>query len=243
MFVHAGLIHLGFNMWMLISIGSRGERMWGPGRFLLLYFLSGLCSSFIAVAQQPLIPEVGASGALCGLLGAEIVWVLLNGRYLPADIRKRWRFGLIMNVVLIALMGFMPGVSNWGHLGGALTGVAVGVLLNFQRFGPSPWRWLAVPVLAALPVAGWMLIRQYRATSKEWEEAEKAEYAHYYEKPADNAGPPPTTTPASRSSATRRRRRSSTTSRSWTGPSASCSTGSVSGRRCSRRNTCKTWRR
>jgi membrane associated rhomboid family serine protease len=187
MFVHAGAIHLIFNLWMLGSAGWRGERMWGPVRLLLIFFLSGFCSSCIAVAQQPLLPQMGASGALCGLLGAEIVWVLLNGRYLPADLRKQWRFGLVMNFVLIAVMGFLPGVSNWGHAAGAVAGAVVGVLLNFHRFAPSPWRWLAVPLLASLPVFCVMPIDYYRRTSAQWGEVEESDFKDSYKKKSDAA--------------------------------------------------------
>ena len=52
------------------------------------------------------------------------VWVWLNGRYLPRSLEGRWRNHLMIQTVMIVFISFFPGISGWGHLGGAV-GVSV----------------------------------------------------------------------------------------------------------------------
>ena len=73
MFLHASLLHIAFNMLALWWVGTPLERQIGRGRFLLLYFVSGLAGSAGALFQAPLSPTVGASGAIFGLFGAILV--------------------------------------------------------------------------------------------------------------------------------------------------------------------------
>jgi hypothetical protein len=107
------------------------------------------------------------------VLAAEAVWVLLNGRYLPRSLARRARGALVINFVLITFISLIPGVSGAGHLGGALAGGAAALLFNFQRFGPTGWRWLALPALAVLPWGGWAVIERERRTNGAWHEAER----------------------------------------------------------------------
>ncbi len=76
MFIHDGIFHIFFNMWALLILGRDVEVALGRGRFLLLYFLSGLVGGLAYVSTalfQPrnlMIPAVGASGAVFGVMGA-----------------------------------------------------------------------------------------------------------------------------------------------------------------------------
>ena len=72
-FLHAGLIHLGMNMLVLWIVGSPVEQAIGRGRFLALYFVSGLAGSAGALLFDPNAITVGASGAIYGILGAALV--------------------------------------------------------------------------------------------------------------------------------------------------------------------------
>jgi hypothetical protein len=117
--------------------------------------------------MQP-VTLVGASGAICGVLGAEGAWVLLYGRYLPREMARRGRSQLITTLVLMVIISILPGVSGWAHAGGALAGAAAAVLLHFQRFGP---RWFRVPgvlLLALIPLASFYHLQRERATSERW---------------------------------------------------------------------------
>jgi membrane associated rhomboid family serine protease len=168
-FAHGSLLHLGMNMYALFAIGAFAEQTWGRLRFLTIYLLAGWGGSCLAMAYSPGRPVVGASGALCGLLGAVAVWVLFNAKHLPANHGRRvWR-AVVINTLLIAFLSLFPGVSGWGHLGGALTGAAAAVALHLQRFGSPALRWLAPLALLPLPGLGVLLIDRARASSPAWE--------------------------------------------------------------------------
>jgi membrane associated rhomboid family serine protease len=167
-FVHIGLLHIGLNMNFLIQAGEVVEQMWGRVRYLVIYAFAGLGGGCLALAMQPQFLLAGASGALCGVIAAEAVWVLCNGRYLPRSLAARWRGNLMTNAMLIIVISLIPGVSGWCHLGGALTGAAVALVMQVQRFGPSPWRWLVLLALVPLPWLGYGLIQHEQATNPHW---------------------------------------------------------------------------
>src|SRR5205823_601758 len=72
-FLHYGPFHLFLNMLALYWFGSLLEQRIGSGRFLALYLVSGLAGSAGALLWSPLVPTVGASGAIFGILGAGLV--------------------------------------------------------------------------------------------------------------------------------------------------------------------------
>jgi membrane associated rhomboid family serine protease len=147
-FVHMGAVHLVLNMWVLGSIGPPLERALGHFRYIWLYLVSGIGGTVAAVYFHPLVGLAGASGAICGILGGLLAWVWLNRQYLrhSAEMLRN----IVMNVVLIALISFVPGVSGEGHLGGGLVGLALAVPLNFNRFGNAAERWLGLAGAVAL---------------------------------------------------------------------------------------------
>ena len=69
-FVHGGFIHLAVNMWSLFVIGPLVERIYGNWAFAVLYVAAGIGGAIASVAASPVRIGVGASGAICGLLGA-----------------------------------------------------------------------------------------------------------------------------------------------------------------------------
>ncbi len=172
-FVHAGALHILLNMYTLYAAGRFVEQTWGHGRYLVIYLVSGWAGSCFGLAYSPSI-VVGASGALCGILAADGVWIYLNGRHLPRALVRRGRVQFWMNVGLMTFISFLPGISAWGHLAGALAGAATGVVLHFQRFGPLFLR-LAAPI-ALLPLAWYPyeFLQNKRATSRVWRQAEEA---------------------------------------------------------------------
>jgi rhomboid protease GluP len=128
MFLHGGLLHLLFNSMAIVSIGSELERLVGQQRFLGLYFVSGFAggvASYLFTAN----PSVGASGAIFGLIGAEIVFILRNRRLFGDDARQ-----LLGNIGFTAVLNIgigvtVPNIDNMAHLGGLVGGLLVGVML------------------------------------------------------------------------------------------------------------------
>jgi membrane associated rhomboid family serine protease len=149
-FVHAGLLHIGMNMYFLFSLGPLLETLWGSVRFLWLYLVAALWGGCAVMITQR--AAVGASGALCGLLTSMGVWVYLNRRHLPPNLVSNWMRTVFTNVILIAVISTLPSVSWEGHLGGALGGAIVSLPLNYQRFGRGGQKLLGLIGALAVPV-------------------------------------------------------------------------------------------
>jgi membrane associated rhomboid family serine protease len=129
-FLHGGVTHILFNMLGLFSFGSDLERVWGPKRFLLYYFVAvvtaGITQLVFAAFTGGVYPTVGASGGVFGLLLAYAMLfpqrtvVLL----IPPIPMKAWVFALVYAVIELALgvTGTQQGVAHFAHLGGMLGG-------------------------------------------------------------------------------------------------------------------------
>jgi membrane associated rhomboid family serine protease len=127
MFLHAGLLHLGLNMLMLYWVGSPVEQAIGHLRFLLIYFVSGLCGSagaLLLTDQNAL--TVGASGAIFGILGAALVYERQRTFVLGGS-----AMGII--VINLILTFTVSSISIGGHIGGLIGGALCA--LAFTRLG------------------------------------------------------------------------------------------------------------
>lgn len=140
-FLHGNLIHLISNMWALWLFGDNVEDRMGPLRFLLFYLISGMAAgiSHIYVNPASLIPTVGASGAIAGVMGAyfilyprAMVLTLIPVFIFPwfVDIPAFvylgfWLLTQIMGATL-SLAGGAVQIAFWAHVGG----FAAGVLLH-----------------------------------------------------------------------------------------------------------------
>lgn len=142
MFVHFGLLHLGFNMMALVDLGKLLERLIGPARFATLFIVTGLAGFLLSNAYYTSLGEVdqgtgGASGGVFGVIAGLI-------GYLYARKDPRWKsmfIRLVIYTVLFALMSAQPGVgisvNNAAHLGGFLAGAPFGYFFYKER---RPWR-------------------------------------------------------------------------------------------------------
>src|SRR5215207_9395885 len=164
MFLHGGLLHIGFNAWALYALGPEAERIYGTARFLTLYFIAGLAGGVASYALSP-DPAVGASGAIFGLIGALAVFYYLSRELLGSAARQQ--LGSLLTVIMINLfIGFSSGglIDNFAHLGGLAGGALLGWLLA-PRFAvderiyppqvvrrPLPWGWPATIGFLALLV-------------------------------------------------------------------------------------------
>jgi membrane associated rhomboid family serine protease len=164
MFLHGSLIHLLLNMVMLYWIGTPMEQAVGHLRFLLIYFVSGICGSagaLLATLDAPNTITVGASGAIFGILGAALVYerqrtFVLGGSALSI---------IVINLVL----GFIvPNISIGGHIGGLIGGAACGLALSrmgrvhaaYGRPGLLGFAGVGVVALAAV-VVSYLTVQSY----------------------------------------------------------------------------------
>jgi rhomboid protease GluP len=123
MYLHGGLIHIGFNMMVLMDIGPVVEDVYGSARFLFLYTATGI-AGFVASAFTG-HNSLGASAPILGLIGLMIAITTKRGGSQMQQLRSR----LISWVVSIFVFGFlMSGVDNWAHGGGLAAGFLLGRL-------------------------------------------------------------------------------------------------------------------
>ena len=132
MFLHGGLLHLALNGWALFQLGSLLELLMGSPRMLLIYFVSGVAGS-LASATFTQAPSVGASGAIFGLLGALIAFLLRRrGALTPQG--KSILMQLVGWAAINVFFGFStPGIDNSAHLGGGAAGLLLGFVLPEPR--------------------------------------------------------------------------------------------------------------
>lgn len=132
-FLHAGFVHLLCNMYSLYIVGSQIEAKFGKIRFLLIYFISGICGGLLSAGFTNSL-TLGASGAIFGVLGAMLYFGMRFRLYLKDSVTKR-----IIPVILINLaIGFMiPNIDNACHIGGLiggfLTAMALGIPENEKK--------------------------------------------------------------------------------------------------------------
>ncbi len=132
-FLHAGIIHLGFNMFLLFLLGRMLEPALGTARFTVLYFASLLAGSLGALVLDPNALTVGASGAIFGLAGA--TFVIARGRGMDA-IAGQIGFLILFNLIFsFAASNISVGGHLGGLAGGALCALAV-VAGERGVFGP-----------------------------------------------------------------------------------------------------------
>jgi rhomboid protease GluP len=128
MFLHIGFAHLLFNGYALVVLGTELERILGWQRFLTIYVLAGLFGGLASYAFSPSL-AAGASGAVFGLIGALAAFFLQNRKRLGAWGQRRLvHVGIL--IVINLFWGFsQQGIDNLAHLGGLVSGFALGWVL------------------------------------------------------------------------------------------------------------------
>ncbi len=150
-FLHGGLLHLGFNSWVLYDLGPAVEGLYGRQKFVVLYVLSGIMGVLASFLWNPRAVSIGASGAVFGLIGAMITYGYRNRRSASDPVRGmfvRWAiYGLVFGFVV-------PGIDNAAHIGGMLGGMVFGWLVPDlpSLTQSSIYLWKALQVMVALLV-------------------------------------------------------------------------------------------
>jgi rhomboid protease GluP len=170
--LHASLLHIGFNMYALFVIGPSLESYYGHKRFLALYLLTGFGGNLLSYLLSEGV-SVGASTAIFGLVAAEGVFIYQNRNIFGPKARAMLS-NVVMVVVINLVLGLSPGIDNWGHLGGLITGLIFGwfagpqleVTYNYPDYELVDQRspviaWVTVIVLFFL-LAGVVLLRLFR---------------------------------------------------------------------------------
>lgn len=128
-FLHGSLLHIVFNMMWLRNLGGLTVQEFGPGRFFLIYVLSGV-GCFLLSDLWSGTPTIGASGSIFGLMGALFAFGKRRGGTFGEAIRGQ----MLMWGGFAFFMGLsMPGVNNAGHVGGLIVGLLLGYLLPYAE--------------------------------------------------------------------------------------------------------------
>jgi len=149
-FLHAGLLHLAFNMYFLYFLGTMLEPEIGKLRFAAIYVVSLLGGSFGALLISPNAVTVGASGAVFGLMGAAILALRARGI-------DPMQSGLGITLVLnLGITFLIPNISIGGHIGGLIAGGIVGLLMfevaERRRISMTPVLGACVALAVALAI-------------------------------------------------------------------------------------------
>ncbi len=131
MFLHADVQHLANNMIMLALVGAIVENYTGHAFYLFMYILAGLFGNMISMAYEIRNNlrwfSVGASGALMGLVGFVVVWIVINRHSFIRNRNMVFRL-LLLSVFVIQACFFQEGANTAAHLGGFLTGFVLGII-------------------------------------------------------------------------------------------------------------------
>jgi len=135
-FVHGGILHLLFNMLALFNIGKLLEMVFGRGKYLTVYLFAGIAGNFAGLWTHPGTVGVGASGAIFGIYGAFVVYLLLYRASLPKQIQKSLLNNSAAFVVYNIAFGFTSTqIDNAAHLAGLTGGILFTLLL--ERVGKN----------------------------------------------------------------------------------------------------------
>jgi len=147
MFIHADLIHLGGNMLFLYIFGDNVEDTFGHMRYLVFYLLAGIAASFAHIlfvinSPESIIPTIGASGAISGVMGAYLI-LFPRSRILTLVLLFWISIAAIPAVVFLGLwfvfqflygtLAVGGGVAYWAHIGGFVAGLFFGAIWRGRR--------------------------------------------------------------------------------------------------------------
>ena len=128
-YLHAGLLHIFFNMAALRQLGGLAAREYGCSRMFIIYTAGGVFGFLISYLAGVSL-TIGASAGVCGLVGAILYFGKSRGGAYGTALYKQ----VGMWVVVMFVFGFVvPGINNWGHGGGLVSGALVGYLLGYDE--------------------------------------------------------------------------------------------------------------
>lgn len=159
MFLHFGVLHLFFNMWVLYSNGPLVERMFGSARFLLVYLFAGLCGGMASAAWHPVANSAGASGAIFGVLGGMAAFLLAGKHPIPEGVVRAQGKSIAAFVLFNVLNGLAhQGIDNAAHVGGLIGGFLIGFLLARPLTAESRRQRQVFHVAGIVAAAGLLLV-------------------------------------------------------------------------------------
>lgn len=170
-FLHVGLVHLLFNSYAIYVIAPQIERFFGTVRFLCIYLFSGAFGVLLSFVFNPSV-SAGASGAIFGLFGTQVVFFYRYRQSFGSRGQRQFQNTLSIIIFNLVMTFAVAGIDIWGHIGGLLTGIALGWCV-MPRYVPimasdgpmlvdartsRQWSVAALGMAALLAVGAWVAI-------------------------------------------------------------------------------------
>jgi rhomboid protease GluP len=171
-FLHWDVLHLAFNMYALWNLGVAVERYFGSSKMLVMYLFAAVGGSLASLYFHPEVTSAGASGAVFGAFGSLLAFLRFHAAKFDKTFVKSATQSIVVLLVVNLLWGFSrPGIDNFAHIGGFLTGVVAGLCCVTSDHRSTKWTagncvWLLLLGAALLFALQFDLnsfdIRQYR---------------------------------------------------------------------------------
>jgi membrane associated rhomboid family serine protease len=182
-FLHANILHIGINMWCLWSLGRLSERLFGKWQTFAIYMVTGVGGALLSIASNAQRSELGASGAVFGIVGAVIAGV----KFGDLNISHGEKRAIVSSAVSFAVLNFILGLynifgntDNMCHFGGFLTGLLVGLPMGaFSRKNKSLQLVTLVITCAVLAAGTRELVQTHSQTAAKTLAAIEAQEGHY----------------------------------------------------------------
>lgn len=126
--LHGSLLHILFNMLAFSRIAPFVAKVYGIHKMFIIYSVTGIIGFIISCAAGVQL-TIGASGAICGLIGATLYFGKSRGGSV-GDAVYRQTMGWVIGIGVLGLL--VPNINNWGHGGGLISGIAAGWLLGYN---------------------------------------------------------------------------------------------------------------
>jgi membrane associated rhomboid family serine protease len=153
-FMHAGLMHLLVNMWVLWGAGRLTERLYGTGSFVVIYLASGILASLGSIAWNPFTVSVGASGAIFAVLGALLAFLARSETRVPKKFVRAHALSTAAFVLFNLVSGMLSAnIDNAAHVTGLIAGCVLGWTLARRLSAESRVPLSPVQIAAAGAVA------------------------------------------------------------------------------------------
>lgn len=172
--LHGGWLHLISNLLLQLRLSIALEILWGHSAWLFIYLMSGAYGNLASCIFMPDTLSVGSSGALCGLIGAWVPFILITwNQTMPRDVKLRnaQLTLVISSIVLLIPLSFLPMVDYAAHVGGLFMGAALSASIFAKRLQSWHWRlatrlWGALLLILLVPTSVYWF----------WQNIQPAEY-------------------------------------------------------------------
>lgn len=163
-FLHGSVLHIVLNMIALWQAGQIVERLFGRAPFAVLYLLSGILGALLSLWWKPGPVSIGASGAIFGVYGALLAYLIVMRGAMPLALLEKIRSGTVGFIGYSLFAGFMvPGIDNSAHIGGLLAGFVLGAGFSVPVSAVIGKTWRQATTYAALITVGAAALWLWRA--------------------------------------------------------------------------------